>query len=706
MMNSTPPISRDVVLIGGGHAHALMLRQWAMRPVQGVRLTVINPAPTAPYTGMLPGFVAGHYDRHELDIDLVRLTQSAGARLILGLATGIDRDAKRIAVTGRPDVAYDIASIDIGITSSMDDLPGFAEHAVAAKPLGPFSTAWDAFRQRENPGPVAVIGGGIGGVELALAMKHRLGESGQVAIIEAETVLSGVTADARTILCDEMSRAGIKIYEGVVPIEVTSNQVKLSDDTVVASEFTVGAAGARAFGWLKETGLELENGYVRVDANLRSLTDPTIHAVGDCAHIVHAPRPKAGVFAVRAAPVLTHNIAAELTGGSLKRFDPQSRYLKLISLGRKAAVADKYRFAPKGAWAWNWKDRIDRAFMDRLNETTPMRRTLSAPRIATASKSDTPLCGGCGAKVGSEVLDAALEKLDVLARNDVETGSGDDAAVLTSSGAAQVITTDHLRAFWPDPFVMSRIAMVHALSDVLAMGANPQAVLAQITLPHMTDEKQAPLLEEILVAANDVASSAGATLVGGHTTMGAELTLGFTVTGLLHRKALTLSGAKPGDALVLTKPIGSGTILAAAMQGEARGADVANCIAAMSELDLDTAEKLAPIATALTDVTGFGLAGHALRMARASNVTLEISLSDVPLYEGAAALAEAGTRSTIYPANRRAVPVHIDDQGRGALLFDPQTSGGLLAAVPNSHAKDFTVIGRVLEWAGEPIRVI
>ncbi len=705
MMKSSPPISRNVVLIGGGHAHALMLRRWAMAPVQGVQLTVINPAPTAPYTGMLPGFVAGHYDRDELDIDLVRLARAADARLILGLATGIDRDAKRIAVTGGPDVAYDIASIDIGITSSMDDLPGFNEHAVAAKPLGPFSAAWDMFRQRTDPGPVAVIGGGIGGVELALAMKHRLGSEGRVSLIEAKTVLSGVTEDARTTLLEEMKTAGITVIENALPTEVTADTIRLSNGSSVPSEFTVGAAGARPFPWLRDTGLALENGYVSVDANLRSITDKSIYAVGDCAHITHAPRPKAGVFAVRAAPILTHNIAADLAGGGVKRFDPQSRYLKLISLGRKAAVADKYRFAPKGAWAWTWKDRIDRAFMDRLNAPITMRKTLSAPSIAKSSVTDTPMCGGCGAKVGSDVLDAALAKLDILPRRDVETGTGDDAAVLTSDGAAQVITTDHLRAFWPDPYLMARIAAVHAMSDVFAMGAAPQAMLAQITLPRMTDDKQTAMLDEILTAANDVARASGAALVGGHTTMGAELTLGFTVTGLLNRRAITLEGAKPGDALVLTKPIGSGTLLAAEMQGKAHGADVMSCLATMSRLDRKAAEQLAKVATAMTDVTGFGLAGHALRMAEASRVSLEINLASVPVFDGAEALANEGIRSTLYPSNRRATPLAVDDSGPGALLFDPQTSGGLLAAVPSDRTGDLPVIGQVRERGERPIVV-
>ena len=175
-MDAHPPSphAATLVLIGGGHAHALVLRRWGMKPLPGARLTLINPGPTAPYTGMLPGHVAGHYPRDALEIDLVRLARFAGARLILGRVDALDRERRRVHVAGRGWIAYDLASIDIGITSDLPDLPGFAEHAIAAKPLGPFADAWAAFRAGAGPAEIAVIGGGVGGVELAMAMAHAL----------------------------------------------------------------------------------------------------------------------------------------------------------------------------------------------------------------------------------------------------------------------------------------------------------------------------------------------------------------------------------------------------------------------------------------------------------------------------------------------------------------------------------------------------
>ncbi len=163
-MQPTLPATHDIVLIGGGHTHALVLRRWGLDPLAGARLTLVNPGPTAPYTGMLPGFVAGHYRRDDLEIDLVRLARFSGARLILGRATAIDRAANEIAIEdefiGSRTIGYDVASLDIGIHSDMAEIPGFAEHGVPAKPLGRFAEAWARQRNAADPAtPMAVIGG-------------------------------------------------------------------------------------------------------------------------------------------------------------------------------------------------------------------------------------------------------------------------------------------------------------------------------------------------------------------------------------------------------------------------------------------------------------------------------------------------------------------------------------------------------------------
>ncbi|WP_424971906.1 selenide, water dikinase SelD [Dinoroseobacter sp. S76] len=707
-MQSPLPLTRDLVLIGGGHTHALVLRQWGMTPLPGVRLTLIDPHPSAPYSGMLPGHIAGHYARQDLEIDLVKLARFAGARLILGRAEGLDMATREIHVPGRAPVRYDIAALDIGVTSRLPDLPGFSEHALAAKPLGRFADHWETFAANPPTEPhVVVLGAGVAGVELAMACAHRLGAEARVTVVEAGLdILAGMTPHTRDALADELAAQGIAVELNARAARIAADHVALEDGRALRADVVIGATGARPQGWLAETGLALVNGFIAVDNQLRSLSDDRIYATGDCAHMGFAPRPKAGVYAVRQAPILLANLRADLTGKARKRYSPQKDYLKLISTGRKAAIADKAGMRSSGAWLWRLKNRIDRKFMEKFHDLPAMRAPDLPREVAVdvrAALGDKPLCGGCGAKIGATALDAALAPLPAPQHPDTLSGPGDDAAILRHGGGQQVISTDHLRAFVEDPYLMTRIALQHALGDVWAMGAAPQAVLSQIILPRATPELHRGMLAEITAAAQTGVRAVGADLVGGHTGIGAELTLGFTVTGLLPegRAAIGLAGAQPGDRLVLSRPIGSGVLLAAEMQGVAEGADIAALWATLAEGQAELAQALAQHAHAMTDVTGFGLAGHLARLCAASGVGASLSLEAVPVFAGAEALAAAGHRSTLYPENRALVPDLPDQTARQQLLFDPQTAGGLLAALPAGvDVPGVVEIGQITEAPG------
>jgi len=692
------PLIKNVVLVGGGHAHALVLRKWAMKPMAGVRLTVINPGPTAPYTGMLPGYVAGHYRRDELDIDLVRLTRFAGARLVLGAASSIDRSAKTVVVAGRPPIPYDYCSINVGITSDMPTIPGFADHATAAKPLGRFAERWSAFVEanRGRAPKIVVIGGGVGGCELALAMNHRLRSEGgkpSVTVVTTGSILAEVGDRTRDEMRSIMTTAGIEIAEGWRAASVSATSVTSDSGDQMSADFVVGAAGARPHDWLADLGLTHDAGFLTVNPHLQSVNDPAIFATGDCAHMAFAPRPKAGVFAVRQAPVLFKNLQASLKGKRLTEFDPQADYLKLISLGGKSAAADKFRRFVHGSNMWRLKDKIDRDFMDKLLDLPAMEQAgvpfNSVEGLAAAIEEEPPLCGGCGAKVGADILSGPLAALPASQRTDIVRLPGDDAALLEFGGTRQVITTDSLRAFTTDPYRMSKIAALHAMGDIWAMGAAPQAVLVTVTLPQLSRSLQSEWLAEIMAGAAEVLTPTGAEIVGGHTSMGAELSLGFSITGLVEKPPITLAGAVPGQALLLTRPIGSGVLLAAEMQLQADGADIEHLLDVLEQPQGEASRILADAgATAMTDVTGFGLAGHLFGMLRESEVAAELILNEIPFFPGSVKLASDGVRSHLHAANQVGVPITSSGtDARENLLFDPQTAGGFLASLPADQAE-------------------
>lgn len=698
------PIVKDVVLVGGGHAHALVARMWAMQPMAGVRLTLINPNPAAPYTGMLPGHIAGHYARDAMMIDLVRLARHAGARLILDSAVGLDRDARQVRLQSGRAIAYDLCSIDIGIASDLPRVRGFAEFAHAAKPLGDYARAWEAYLPRASAAPhLVLIGAGVGGVELALASHHRLtamGRAPHITIVQkGARALNGVGKIARAMLLDALRAAGITLITGAEPAEITADSVILTDARRLRSEFTLAVAGARGQGWLESTGLRTADGHIDVGPDLRS-SDGAVFAVGDCAHLSFAPRAKAGVYAVRAAPILAHNLRASLLGQPLRKFAPQRDYLKLISLGGAQAVADKWGLPLRGPWLWRLKDKIDRDFMEKFaGYPTMPRPALPANAVAGLAEAmgEKPLCGGCGAKLGAAELSTALRALPAPRRDDVLSAHGDDAAVLRAGSGVQVITTDHLRSFGLDPAIMAQIAATHALGDIWAMGAAPQAALAQVTLPAAAPEKSAQMLAEVMAAAAGVITAAGADMVGGHSAVGGELSIGFTITGLASA-AIMKGGAQAGDALILTKPIGSGVIMAAEMalarlDGLILGEVVARCVALMLRGQASASRLLPPQAHAMTDVTGFGLAGHLLEMLEGAGLGATLDARAIPIMEGAAELAAVGYSSSLLPANIAAHGARVDGAAGplANLMFDPQTAGGLLAAVPADLAQDLVM---------------
>ncbi|MDU9003966.1 selenide, water dikinase SelD [Sedimentitalea todarodis] len=701
-MNSDLPLTHDIVLIGGGHTHALVLRKWGMRPLPGARMTLINPGPTAPYSGMLPGFVAGHYTRDDLDIDLIRLARFAGARVVMGAAHHIDTVNRQVLVPGRAPVAFDLCSVDIGITSDMPDLPGFSDHAIPAKPLGAFAQRWELFAENEAPADAVVIGGGVAGAELSLAMAHRLrtqGRTAKVTLLERDRALTAIGAHARIRIMEQMRALGVTVLEETGISEIRNDAVMLQDRRSVASGFTTGAAGARAYDWLGHSELALHDGFIAVNGHLQS-SDPTVFAVGDCAHMTDTPRPKAGVFAVRQAPILYDNLCAALSGGTLRTYSPQKDYLKLISLGQKNAIAERFGRSWTGPLMWRWKDHIDQTFMNRFRNL-PRMDAADLPPVHTTglgeALGDKPLCGGCGAKVGRTALRAALAPLSGNQRADVIPLPGDDAALLTTGGIRQVMTSDHLRALVEDPVMMTRIAANHALGDIWAMAAAPQAAIATLILPRLSGVMQQRMMSEIMTTATEVLRAAGAEIVGGHSSVGSELTIGFTLTGLCERDPVTLAGGRPGDALILTKPLGSGVLMAADMAGQAHGAWIVAALSHMVQPQSEASRLLAN-AHAMTDVTGFGLAGHLHGICEASGTGATLTLDALPVMDGALKMANADIRSTLFDDNRSLVP-DLPTGGMADLLYDPQTAGGLLAAVAASEADDLVT---ALRAAGYP----
>lgn len=697
MKSADQPVRRDLVLIGGGHSHVAVIKSFAMRPVPGVRLTVIARDVHTPYSGMLPGLVAGHYTFDEAHVDLRPLCRLAGARLYHDKAVGLDTAERQVLCEGRPPVPYDLLSVDIGSTPHLDAIKGAAEYAVPVKPIDSFVARWKDLTARavahRGTLRIAVVGAGAAGVEMTLAIQHRLKELSGTApemhlFGRGNRVLPAFPRSVAKRFDRVLAARAVTVHLGAEVSEITADGVRTSDGAFAQADEILVVTGAVAQPWLAAAGLDVDKGgFLRVDDCLRSLSHPEIFAAGDVANVVNHPREKAGVFAVRQGPALAENLRRVLQDEQPKTFRPQRTFLTLISTGDQYAVAHKAGFSIEGAWVWRWKDRIDREWMDQYGADLP---------VMASAGDDEMRCGGCGAKVGQVTLSRALDGLDAGSGEGVLLGldAPDDAAVIDApAGKALVQSVDYFRSPIDDPYLFGRIAANHALGDLFAMGAVPHSALAVATLPYDRPAIVADTLRQLMQGATETLTAAGATLVGGHSGEGAELAVGFTVNGFVAPDRIVRKrSAQAGDVLVLTKALGTGTLLAADMRAKAKGKWIDGAVSSMLMSNAEAAAILIQNgATGMTDVTGFGLAGHLLEML-ADGVGAEIDLAAVPALDGALDCLAAGIASTLQPENMSAASrmsvADRDADPKAALLFDPQTAGGLLAAVPAARAAE------------------
>jgi len=791
MQTNSGPILRDLVLVGGGHSHVGVLKAFGMQPLAGLRITLVCTDAHTPYSGMLPGYVAGHYNYDEVHLDLVRLCVYAGARFVRAQVIGIDRNARQVLLHGRPPLDYDVLAINTGSTPQLVQVQGASEHAIPVKPIAAFNARWlqllASVRAGQGPRQIAVVGAGAGGVELLLAMQFRLRnecktlglQAPQFVLLSASPlILPTHNARVRARFMHTLQARGVQVHLGARVQALRANGVQVLRATEMDSRApmaqhargthanthayasananssasasasskpsatpTSSAANAldnveadavfwvtQAAGgsWLASTGLALDaDGCVRVNAHLQSDTDARIFASGDVAAFGPRALEKAGVFAVRMGMPLARNLRHALCGQPLKPYRPQKYWLALISTGDRYAVASRGLLGFAGSWVWRWKDHIDRRFMQRFSDlgiATMAHESqdagaqalahfanLDAQERAQAQAAQAMRCGGCAAKVGAGVLGRALAGLQTLHSPDVLIGlsAPDDAALVRIPvGKAQVQTVDFFRAFIDDPYRFGQIAANHALGDIFAMGALPHTATAIAVVPPGLDRQTQSLLSQLMAGAVQVLNTAGCALVGGHSGEGPELSLGFAINGLVDIDAqgqplqlLTKTGARAGDALMLTKPLGTGTLFAAHALGRARGRWVEAALDSMAQSSQSAARTLMQFgARACTDVTGFGLIGHLVEMLQTERLGAQLDMASLPLLEGALASMEAGIFSSLHSSNaQQGAAIRDGDDPklsaaqalrlRREILFDPQTAGGLLASVPWEQAQ-------------------
>lgn len=728
-MNLNPtPIVSDLVLLGGGHANIQVLKMLAMNPIGGLRITLISDQTHSPYSGMIPGYLAGYYSYEECHFDLRRICEELGQRFIKAKIIGIDPERKKIRLENRPEISYDCASINVGIEpQSIENTSAEAAlKLIPLKPISKFISHWDRLiadlkaYQGKDPLQLAVVGAGASGVEIAIILKMLIDRNGwkaQVSLIHRHDFLvSARDHRAQKRLLKTLDELDITVLHNTQVLKAQDDGLVLKDErglTQTKDFFRVlTATQASAPRWFEYSGLPVNaEGFVNVTGELLVEDEHDLFAAGDCIHFSPSPLKKAGVYAVRQGRVLEHNIRAFFKGkSSLKIFYPKKNVLSLITIGEcKALVHQDSPSILRWMWPsllWTVKDGIDRRFMKRFQARTFSARPGEFNKIMPQPKStlvpedwESNTCGGCGSKLAASTLTLSLNKLDIPQDDAVLLGvkDGEDCALTRFSEHTLCLQSiDQFRSFIKDPYLLGQIATQHALSDIYAMGGVAKTAQVGLTLTAANRKIHQEDIYQVMSGVLDILTKNAASLVGGHTGEGAELAIAIAVQGEVKpEQVLRKQLSKPGNHLILTKPIGTGVIFAANMLAQANGRLVDEAISCMLQSNKTAMEIIKRFAVSgCTDITGFGLLGHAVEMlGKNSEHTLGIKIeyNAIPLFDGVGELFGKGYFASIADQNqaslRGVLPSEVTNQ-RFPALFDPQTSGGLLFSIPPYQTED------------------
>ncbi|QDT10054.1 selenide, water dikinase SelD [Planctomycetes bacterium K23_9] len=680
--------SKHIVLVGVGHTNAHIVRMWGMDPIPDTDLTCISDFPIATYSGMMPAVLARQVPPDQMQIDLVRLCESVGARLILGNVRGVDHHKREVLMDDHPPIAFDALSIGIGSVPTTNHVDIASDSLIKIKPMQTFMQRLaDQVRRVEKDATqdnlkIAIVGSGVAGVEISLCLPNFLKEHSERRfdlriVTRSKQVLPSVSDSMRKKALAKIQQRGIEVTTGQTVVGVTPQGIQLDNGSLLHADIVIWATGASAPDALERFALPTDDrGFLLTDATLRSTSGKPCFAVGDTGTIVSQNLPKAGVYAVRQGPVLWQNLRRLLRGQDLTTYRPQRSFLKLLNCGDSTAIGQWKFLSFSGRWVMGLKHRIDSNFMEMYR---PM-------EMGSSDDPDSEMqCRGCGCKLGADPLAKAIAMIggDKIPLEDAAVVHQDSESTLLAS-------TDFFTTPFDDAYLSGRVAALHSASDIIASGGVPTHALANVVLSEGDETTQQRTLADFLAGARRQFDEVGANIVGGHTIVGPRMEAGFTVIGRTDGNMLRKSNLQSGDVLCLTKPLGIGVLLAAHMRSLCSASEYLGVIESM----LAPQHGYIPFAkshetTAMTDVTGFGLAGHLIEMLRESGAAAELSLQQVPLLDGTERLLNAGVQSTLAPDNRRFerwVDAHeeLRELASYRALFDPQTCGGLLFGIdPN-----------------------
>ncbi len=743
---------------------------------------LVSDSDGAAYSGMLPGFMMGKYSEEQLNFNLWKLTTQARCVFLKDKVTQIVPDQNKILFSsGRAPLEYDVLSFNIGITSEpiprseiknnshdklVDNLIESSNQALLSnlsdrvfqlKPISRLLEGWNQFLpniQNLPPQKIVVVGGGAAGIETAVALAKKIksmGRQDKICIVQGlNYFLDGQSSKISDQIAKKLKAQNIELLLnhyvksigesigksiGQSIIESISKSINLSKNDLspdanqyelkffnkasISFDFLVLATGASAPSLFKSSSLDTDtNGYLNVNSKLQSTSHLNIFGAGDCINFEESPLQKSGVYAVREGRILAENIlefAKDKATKNLIKYIPQKRVLKLIHVSADEVLTQWGSLSFKSKFMVKIKTKIDLNFMKRFGEIPFLMKTANS----NSHVDDTlNTCGGCGSKVPKTILSDVISELVHQFPNELPK-SFEDCYELPQTHNSSYITVDSLKEFIQDPFLFGKISTLHSLSDLWVSGVKPYAITVSLGIKQNSKTIQKNQALQIMSGVLSVCQRFGLKLSNAHTYSSHEDQITVTALGEKSKFLFRKLGAKAGDLIILSKPLGTGIALQALMKADLDLKSIKELINSM------TLENLIPNSLldkvhAVTDVSGFGFVGHLTEVLEASKKSAQINKNSIPMFTNTEARILKGHRSFLMADNKSAfksqiegVPAigldepainGIDDMAHDTALeviWDPQTNGPILATIPESEKefipKNWFVVGKIIE---------
>ena len=683
-------ITKQLVLIGGGHANVQVLKKLCNHSIRGLHTILISEHFEATYSGMTPGFIHEDFSKEEISIDLQRLCFNAGATFIRDKVIKLDSNHKELQLQNLPPVNYDLLSINIGSISNTKKINiENSSKCFFVKPINSLVKNLSKIDQilKNKKNRVVIIGGGVASYELAFSLKRRYVSFLDI-IILGKKILNEKNLNKKTKnnLKKIAGNLSIREYEGEV-ISISDKYLTLNSGEKIDCDLSLVSTGASIETWLLESSLiKDKKGFIIVNDNLLSINEKNIFVTGDACSIENKPKPKSGVMAVRQGEILKENIFLKLTGKNLIKFKPQKNWLYLIGTYKNYALLNYFFVSFHSRWCWKLKVRIDKNFINKFKFANNLQMTKKNFELENFENTKM-YCQGCGSKVSKNTLINYIKKTS-------ENIYLKDSSIVNNKSLQILQTIDHIKLYSSlNPFDFGIISYLHSQNDILAAGGEVKSLSVSLSVPFSENSVEKFYLEYFMEGIKFEADKSGCIISSGHSYQSQEPGITLTLNGEI-KSNVSKNSAKKGDLIYLSKPLGTGYLIAAYFNNSEmlsigdfkkilNNLKKENFFAVNSAIDSGS--------QTMTDISGFGLSSHLIDICLSSNLSSELTLSHEILINSNIELLKM-FQSTGFENNYESSKEYIkisENHPLKNILFDPQTNGPMLISISKQNQKKF-----------------